>query len=632
MLNDLLRFVQSMESWGMEIPRSHYQLLKKYPKGHHFLVTLDENGIVGTPESVVLSERCELFQDNFNRTLCKFVLTDSREKQLASITRCWKFIQSLASTIQHNDPNLKPLFDLAKILKEMDPDKFLNELLKHSEKFTAPTEDKPVKGKKKPAKKNVSCYLAFDVDSEQRFVSARFESALDEYFQKAQQQANKKSTAKDVFGRPEAGWDQTKLTKVKVGYDLKLYSRNPDTPCNARWGLNSGSACTIGAASYGQANDVLQFIMRPDNKMHFTKEGHAERGIWYDYTVSLGKNNKKQYTVLTTLMPASALLEADSFDENLMGLDESEYESELKKIVDAIHAQEVVHKDLNGQIIIFHRPSNGPTQVEYSQTINSPELMKAIQDWHDGILNGNPKFRYRQKYIHPNIRTAYNALNRHWHFEKGKAVGNKGNVINLREMYELFLGSPAVVQKMGHFLSVNIVPLMLYHYEKNEFPFELYRLIPLCNIVLHKLNFKKETFMEHWAYCLGRLMQTANLMYYWFFQDRSSGSCPKLRIGQRFVDNVSRNPLRGYSQFINAFWPTLKALESSKHRYLLGVYRDLSSTLQTLMEALPNATLPSIMSDSDRLLFAAGYNFVPEKKINGEEQPPDAESEVAVVS
>lgn len=616
MINELLRFKKSIESWGFEIQRSYHPKINGNAKGVGIIVRFSETGftVAEFPEYA----QSYHFRQNNSKKFPTFKYSDDLKDLSNSCVSNMSLGNDLVKELeQEGGPN----YELFKTLVERVNRTEVGKLITTIDAFLT----------EKSIPRRV--YVSLDLDGDETINNKDFTDWLSEALYNIDK---KNASGKDFFGNSLDGFDEVFPT-IGIGPPIgavPLYCRNKDNQCYQRFGLNSVYAACVGSQSRAELSDLLKLVLTK------SKQATLEnKGIWYQ--ISVGDSRK--YLVLTSLSANDQTFERGNSD-----VEPDEWEGAMRLFVSTMLKPNKLTNQLSGHIIVI-RQLKGAWKVVLEEQKSVEQMAHYIDRWVDGTYNGS----LQRKVIPASIVGFLNQINTIWR-TTGKDSGSR---FDIQDVYQFLFDHKPTITKIAQTFSENIVPMLLKNTgvdfsEKgqsntkskkkngnskepsNGSPFEVCILGPMQNLILHKLGHiynQEECAMEHWAFYLGRLFQEANSLYYKFFRDRGMNP-PAERIGQRFVGMAYVNPRIAYHNFIAAFVPTHnwaeKVVNGRSNAYTLA-YRELVCKMTELAEKqLPNATLPVVPSALDRMMLCAGYmHFQKREKV---EEPQPTES-VAVV-
>lgn len=584
MINELLNFSRSIESWGIEIPRNWHKKMQSVPKNAKaFLTHINKDGIVEI-EDIKLDGLHYYYLNNRSQMLCKITPENGEKKCINSIKSCIKCFNELKLLIG----NIDSFAEVSDILNSLNADEIWN-VFKEKEL------DKPF-------------YIAFEI--EDALINGLWTQKCIKSINDALWllQDETKSVGLDFFGNDESGYEE-KSCKVKAAISFQYYSRNEDTNCYKKWGRNSTDACKIGALTRSKIDDLLQFVVSKEHEAHFNKETKKDVfGLWYKYKC---KNSFKY--VLTSLMPYNLMMEAGGFNEDgtlaeVNKLTKKEWEDQSNQYCATLLAKENANPNHYGQVLVINHPNNGADFIDYSRNIKGHELVQYMTDWKNGANNGSSCLNWK----YPNIRNLFNCLNKSWKLEGNdfKKENSKKEIFSIEDIYEFFFNTKSAIKKVNNYVAMEIAPMMINSYKLKVYPFELNYYVSLLNLLLYKQSILKENFMDHWSFCMGQIFHKADIIYKNFFEDRGVAP-PKDWIGARFLQSAYKNPENAISSFNKSFHKYLQFAQTrdSWIRGYAAGYGRLFEKMMNLMKGI----IPSRITNTEINLLTAGYLHREEK-------------------
>lgn len=629
MINELIRFRESILSWGMEIPRAfHPKINGNAMKGKGIRVLFSELGIEGIVEFPEYPQMYFYKENKFRSTpTFKFSNDKTDVKNLSgSCARALAMVSEVAKLIEEADTNNEHLLRFVRLAKciekglllvspegeqptdQLDVGQFVTKIFEYldSKEIVGPV------------------YICLDLLDES-IQTIEFIQALSDLLYELERDAGGE---RDDLGRSLLGFEPV-VPEIKVSSSIgtfPLYCRNKANRCLQRFGLNSTDACHIGSQTRSELSDLVQFILHSDRQSTLEKEG-----IWYRFTTGKATDSgKREYLVLTSLWPFDQLLEYGKKDA-----DAEDWEASMRAMVGLMRMPATVFDGqspgmvFDGQFghIIVIRMLKGAWKVVMSAQKDVAEIADAAESWIEGTCNGH----LRRKVYPLSLVGVIFQMNNLWKMDGSKDVSK---AFDIQDAYNLFFGNAATVARMSQVFAIRMVPMLLHwtgldmqqigQTEKSgvKVPFDICLLGPLQNLILHKLGHiydREENAMNHWAYYLGQLLQEANSLYYKWFTNR--GFAVPERIGQRFVRTAYQSPRAAYHNFIPAFAATYAWCE--EHGVYLLRYREL---VTKLTESLNGEELPVIPNYQERMLICAGYMNIPTYKKRDPDKEETAEA------
>jgi len=408
------------------------------------------------------------------------------------------------------------------------------------------------------------------------------------------------SDEKDWFGNSLEGAKEISQFQIDFsGGRFFYYSRNEDNPCFARFGLNGKTACPIGSVTHNTIVQLVRGILSPENQSYYDKVKKAQiDGLWY--TEMEGKGS---VLVVSSLMPHDNFLGSGTTSVR-MGL--QEYKDRCKQLIQGIQKQSAISADTFGYLLVIYRPPNGPCSVRLGQRVNSVALIEKIERWNAGLFNGSNRNGDTLT-----IGAFRGIVNSRWKREKKQIVKQKkkkdvGEYLSHAEGFQFFLDDASTIQKVVRWFEFAAVPIMLLDplYDSPYQNYERGRLRAASNLILHKLGFQKEKFMEERAFLLGRLFDIANSLHRLYFKVRGA-TPPDQLIGHRYIRMAYDNPRRAFDLFCEDFAMYRNWAESAKH----GTVGTVLGAYQKIVNKMP--ALPFLWSTGEKSLLAQGFDYRP---------------------
>lgn len=601
MINELLTFRRSLETWGIEVPRAfHPKINGNSRKGHGLTLTLDVDGTYKISENPEFGKMYFYCESNHEGTPSfKFNNDPTKFTNLAkACTRNFAFIQTLADKVgETHDSDLALLGQLAERAAKVDVFQLVKDLLAYLESVK---ESKPV-------------YLSLELTGK-RIQTIEFIKKLSDVLVALDQT---EGDGLDFLGKSLSGYEDI-FPQIKVNSSIgrvPVYCRNNDNGCFARFGLNSVEACRLGSDSRRELSDVLQFVL---DEKHESKLDQA--GIWFSFTSGKRSADRptRDFLVLTTLFPHDEILEVGNKD-----VKSDDWENHLRLIVASMKKLSTAAVQPFGQVVII-RKLKGAWKVVMSESKDLAQISQYVERWVDGIYNGSvPKFAHA-----PTVYSFTMFLNSVWN-QSGKEIKRDlVSTYNIEDTYNfLFDHQPTIIRIAQTFADRHVkamIKMLGLKFKKSSdakkdkkeagSSFDLQILGPMQNLILHKLGWtynEEEQCMHHWAFYLGQVLQEANRIYYKYFKTR--GLDVPDRIGQRFIMAAYLNPQMAYHNFILAFGPThnwAEKINPKTHQtnaYMLR-YRELVTKLSQTM----GDEMTMIPTPTDRMMLSYGYmHYIP---------------------
>ena len=624
MINEILSFRRSMESWNIEIPQAPHLFLKQNTKDvkKAHIVFLDVDGNIKGKHP--FEESINLYRLAVSNSASAFTFKFSNapnlnDKKLENVQRACKRHFALHREWLDKinpDSDCYDLFtDLVQRIEKIEVDNFVKEMLE----YCASQE----------IKKEI--YISLDLHEKDPGLiiqTQSFFSSLSECLHELDYSDDPEKI--DDFGNSYVDASQP-ISKIKlcVG-EVPLFSRNKDNRCFADYGLNSVDAVCIGGATRSKLNDVMQYMLSESRRYSSGKEG-----TWYSYAVGDKNRGTRDYIVVSSLYPYDPILEYGVFvkegEEQESDVGEKEWEDRLKKVISVLRSQNqsLDHSDAFGQITVF-RILTGAWHVAGSEKKPFSEIADCIQNWIDGvssfcslypILKKNKETKkFHMEYSEtkrPSIRQFVDFMNKVATNSEFKR--ERGKSFEIFDGYKFFFGDENTVESFAKVYADNLIYPMLDLVYSFKGSYYLNFLIPMQNIILHKLGYRKEEIMENeWAYNFGVAMREINKIYRLFFVLRNQ-NVPRALIGQTYLKQAFSNPHDAYGQFIRHSQACLQWAENYNLQHKAEEEHDPISLYWfnkavTKVAELTKGNLPHVPTAKERHLMFYGYREVFKKR------------------
>ena len=620
MINELLTMLRNVESWGISIPsRSHSKFPAVSKSAPHIEVSVNTQGIVDVKETPDRQHH-EYVISNHSKGLV-FKRDIQRATSLAKkLQICATATIQLADTIPET-PYTGSLKKLATVLRKIDFDDFAVQLA--------------------PQLPEGTCYICLELASELRELgespvhSTRCYDTILKHFLAGNSVT---SGELDAFGNDAEGWEKT--WNACRPQCIKVFCRNQYTKCLSRYGLNSMESCRIGNKTRQQIGDLLFAITSPENQTHIIREGKKTTlvpGYWY----RCSRGAKEKWIVISTIAnKQTAILEVPFVDD----FDEGIWSAETKKLLQLARQNSSVGKPISGQLLVI-RQLKAASVVEYSRMLDSEAIYRAVTEWDTGIHNG--RIPYHRLWL-LNVVTLCKQLNTEYKWQKSRFIPllNKPRALfTIADAYDLFLTPSlpdydreravtgvtlAVLERLAKVTSL-VLRNKLADPQKPKEPTLTY-LVPLCfNLILHKIGLRKETYMDHWAFCLGEMFSVADYIHRLYHASKG-GNAPKSTLGAQYIHAAKENPRATLARFSKAFdvffnWansPTER--ETAIHEKANAQAMKYRRLFQKLGDG---SQLPTYPKSEEVILITQGYMYInprAEKKPEGDAAEAEVDS------
>lgn len=349
--------------------------------------------------------------------------------------------------------------------------------------------------------------------------------------------------------------------RLPVLADTYLMSMNEDAPCQFRYGLISTQIFPVGRKTARNLNKALLQITTPDKK-----------GRTWTAIPSFAPKKQDLLIVYLEDRPVTAIMLASFFAEPLGGDEMAEelFEQTTKTVCDALRGEPSVHRSSLLRLMVLTKIDKGRAQVAFSETYSVSRILDAAEEWQSGAKN-RPEIRILipgrkrgekalwQEPTSPSPASVQRCLRIKW----VRSGANKCDVDGpaLSDIYSALLDqgkeSKAVAEKLLERTLTLTLPLLLglSHAQRlgqNTISYEGRRTsltaISLLSILLHKLGYRKENFMEESFFLVGRLFSLADTLHKEYCKIVRKGKIPPQLIGNSLIAIAMENPERGITR------------------------------------------------------------------------------------
>lgn len=432
----------------------------------------------------------------------------------------------------------------------------------------------------------------------------------------------------DFFGNPLDGWE--KPFDKSANHNLRLYSKNDDTHCYSRYGLNANTSCPMGFVTRKYANDAWQTFTAPE---------HKER-IWYaDYC------NGNCYIVISNIDHITGTEFECDIDERNKKLKNTislyEWIEKNKNQLDTMVNHTAIPTDAVGKVFVIFKPSQGAASVLGSMQRNMDELLLAQREWINGLDNlPSNRLPFNRKMKPVTIRNVCNLLSSRFK-QSGMDVEFVKSVrrFTIMDAYRLFFSNSRTVHSMLTDFSNLYAPEMVragridhLNIKSAKMCFSVGHYFPLAGLLLRKSGIAKEQIMNSWAFLFGRTAHEADRLNIAYFKGQGNRKVPSDIIGYRSVQTAYRNPTTALDQIIKQTMPYVRFVDSSstdkRKWHELKVYCS-TYEYKSLLTQLSQLPIPTKLTSADRIMMGVGYNHLNVKRENsGAEKPEQVEVDV----
>jgi len=338
-----------------------------------------------------------------------------------------------------------------------------------------------------------------------------------------------------------------------------LYSNNENIPCLTRYSMKSLQAFKVSK----------RIIIDINNAIGFLTQENRENKTW----VRIPGSKDKELNLLIAYVEDEPGIDDDI--ARLLG-DAPNYEQEVIRFENLTEQvcrsfNEKMERNSNARIkvVVLNRVDDGRKQVLISETYNINDIVLGITKWRKASEN-YPSIEYyirdkqEKKLVKPYCPYPGQILNfvkKQWKWEVKNGERNlifetiPG--ISLKEIYDVFIPlrneqelCERLLQKVNHQAQDLLISIghlynrkRLFETNKNAI-YDHCLAISLLSILLYKLNYYKEDYMNNVAFNIGRLMKLADILHREYCYIIRKGDIPPQLLGNSLLLTAAEFPNR----------------------------------------------------------------------------------------
>jgi len=407
--------------------------------------------------------------------------------------------------------------------------------------------------------------------------------------------------------------------RLPVLADTYLMSMNEDAPCQFRYGLISTQIFPVGRKTARNLSNALLQITTPD------KRGRT----WMSIPNSAPK---KQDLLIAYLedQPVTAIKLASLFAEPMRGDEMAEelFEQTAKTVCDALKGDPSVHRSSLLRLLVLTKIDKGRAQVVFSGALSVDQVLDAAEEWQSGAGN-RPEIRIQmpgrkrgekaqlQEPSSPSPASVQRCLRIKWVRSGADKCEVDGPALS--DIYSVFLRqgkeSRAVAARLLERTLTLTLPLLLglSHAQRlgeNSISYEGRRTsltaISLLSILLHKLGYRKEKFMEESFFLVGRLFSLADTLHKEYCKIVRKGKIPPQLIGNSLIAIAMENPERGITRLFERL-RIYQAWAQTATGDNIGLAKWALGQIGRIADALGHQSILRNADDAAKTKMALGY-------------------------
>ncbi len=403
----------------------------------------------------------------------------------------------------------------------------------------------------------------------------------------------------DAFGEEYSDVDKTMPSvRIRAGFDVALRAMFHEQRCQFRYRRADDSSYPITPANRMRAQTALKWLASPR---------HADT-MWKSI------DNDAILLVYPDRLPEIAPKFAGLFaaDSKATAAKFEEIAREFIKTLKGIPPDE---RPKNIQVFALRQipPAlSKRAKVDLSECLTVDALMESAEDWHRGFANIPSLYFENADTLFP--LEVYKIVNQVW-----KTDGEtKKNVPHMRyfQGVEMLLNITQQSEFLYHLRALLSNCAGLVMFAGNELPrgqngklkaahkVALGKLFPLLGMLLLKLNYKKEEYMESSAFLLGQILKISDGLHALYCKEKRDGDIPPQLVGNAVFVTASENPGQALALLGTRMCPYIAWAKQSGNKlawWHLGRYEDAMTQIS------PKITDGVKYSDIDKAQLFIGY-------------------------
>ncbi len=416
----------------------------------------------------------------------------------------------------------------------------------------------------------------------------------------------------DAFGNANTG-NNEKLPSVKLPIieNVKLRAMNSESVCQYRYGTIDAMSFPVGYDSRKRAKGALEWLGNE------ALEGQT----W-------GRSDEKELIfAYPSILPPSPVRLTNCFGAGQIINSETRFADAAQDVITGLLGISKDLRNLNLSVFSLKKMDKARTKVVFHRNYTAQRLKDAAQEWQVGCANipeiiikawGKEKGQWEiRKPLVPYPLQIAQCLNRIWKTD-GTSI-SKIKTIQPSNGLELLLEnkSERFVPYLLNTL-LNNAKGMLVHLGSSIIRNDVISLhgdniqkllVPsILGLLLYKLHYKKEDYMNDAAFLVGRMLKLADELHALYCKEVRDNNLPPQLIGNTLMTAALDSPEQALAQLALRLKPYYgwaktfqKEGDSSKLAgYFIGQYAETASQLSTFK-------LPTRLNDAERAQVLLGY-------------------------
>jgi len=415
-----------------------------------------------------------------------------------------------------------------------------------------------------------------------------------------------------------------------------LYSMNKDAKCHSRYGR-------ISVASYPVNKDLTVELQ---NSLLFITASERRGKTW----CSVPDSTRKERDLLIAYLERMPVSDIDfGFLGDHEGA-ESEFEASVKQVCEALRCNPVVNADDELRIFVLKSVDKGRRQVLFNSLFSVSKIINGNELWLKGAAN-HPPFsltvpleKGEKAKAHAPFCPSPPAVMRLFHYQwiRNGLESSEVHGCQLSDIYDLLFADPELSKKLC-FKFLKLVlrqahPLLIgiggalhlgqvkrnYQYSLEKYSIEAKKTtlfaVGLIAILLYKLGFKKEDYMNEVAFQIGRILSLADTLHR-EYSKVVRDDIPNQLLGNAMMKTALENPQRALARLnqrllVYKAWADKGGEGVKLARWAVGEMGKVARNLE-------NCDLDIRLDEVGQAKMLLGYLARYEKQNTGEEHATD---------
>lgn len=430
-----------------------------------------------------------------------------------------------------------------------------------------------------------------------------------------------RTSNKDAFGLPDAGWDEKYggLRKIGIFGDVILRAMSKDSPCQYRYRAADFNSFIAGAELRKRAKGALKWLTAPERKDM----------TWGN--VSFARDDNEILLIYPSELPKAPIAAVAMFGgaATNAATQSARFVDYAEDVARALHTISRPLKEVEMRVFALRKMDKARTQVSCERQYSAERLIAAATEWQTNCGNV-PAIEIRQwgeekgtKEWHslevpfpleviwclntPWPKAAGDAKKRVREFSSSDGIGlllDEG--VRLKPLLERALHAAIrnggnLMIAMAHTQHQGGIHKVNGKYDKQKL------LLPaILGLLLAKLEWKKGDYMKTAPYLIGRMLSLADQIHYHYCQHVRKGSTPSQLIGNALMATALEEPEKAlalYAQRILPYQAWARTAKGDEGKLAGWFLLELGKVCSDV--ALAN--VPSRCADADKAQMMLGY-------------------------